>query len=227
MGQAQGATPLDYAPPPSGVRRRLVFKLLIGFAIVFVTLISIKPSLRMLDNFRLQRQVRRCMAHPIPEGVLVYSSDNPGGAIDSPDELALEQIELKIVGGNGRSATTMTPKPLTWATVFMGELKTPGGTRSFVNIEAGITVDTKGSSTFQYDAEFVSPDGAIGGNFTSSGSYCDKKLRPAFLMYSAKRDPNDPSHISFRYCTFSETHVVDGYLNAMGGFNLTDKNIGP
>jgi hypothetical protein len=234
MGQSQGANPLDYAPPPPGFRTTRAYRWLVISAVFLVIIavliglvLSVEVASKMLDNFQLQRQVRQCIAHPMPQGVLIYTSDNPAATIDSPQELAMEQTELKIKGGPMRYSMdpAINSASMTWATVFMGELQTRGGRRSFVHIEAGMTADARGNTRIQLEARFISPDGTMG-SCSSDMSYSDEKLRPAVMLYSATRDPDDPSHISFRYCTFSETHEVDSYLNAMG-FNWTDRKVGP
>lgn len=224
--ESASSAPLDYAPPSPKWWKR-VYRWLIVVAAIFALPLCIKPSIWAWQRMQLRYQIRQCLKHPIAQGALVYSSDNPAAALDSPEEIALERLETQFFGDFSSGTIYGTKPTLTSSTVFMGELQACNGTRSFIHIEAAFGSDAQANAVIELKSRSLSPEGIMGVSNPSEASPCPKKLRPAMLLYSAVRDPSDPSHIYFQYRTYCETHRVDGYLNAMGGFDLTDKVIGP
>jgi hypothetical protein len=176
---------------------------------------------QLWQHTRLVYLQSQCLKHPIPAGTIVYSSGTPEVAIASPawNAFAVADPTYYSIGATPTGA----------ATVFLGERQASNGTRRLVNVEAHPLWKPKAFSsvmmfTRSVDLNLTRPlleNFQPGGGATSNAGPGWRNTVPDIVVYSAKADAIDLSHITFECRLFEQDFIVDGYLQNDGRFVLT------
>ena len=203
-----GETPqLEYAPRRDTGRRKRIYRWLIVIAVLFAAWRLWDSRAQITRSVKIAWLKRQCIKHPIPEEVVVYSSDNPNGAVHSTEWDAFSAFVN--LGTNTRLV-----RPDQKSTIFLGELRAGDGTRCLVEVEGVYHFETGNIATVTFFANYHG--GNISGNYVNGQSYTREKiskekdpLKPDVIVTSATRDPNDRSHVIFHIRAFGVAHQVD------------------
>jgi hypothetical protein len=210
---------LDYATPMGRNNK----KQLQGWGLVAVILLTgylcRNWPTQIWNDIRLYYFQQQCLGHPVPPGVVVYSSGPPAVSVRSPQCAAVYgPCPFKLTFGAQQSVVT----------IFTGKLQASNGIRRFVTVEGSVDWKAgKGGSvgfattTSQLGRADTALRGLAGGGTYSFG--LPRNLpNPQITVYSARPDANDLSHISFDATVFNEREHWDGHLQPDGSLKMTE-----
>lgn len=225
------SAPLDYAPPPKGVRWKRVRR--VAALVVLVSLLAAawvwRDWIRLhVNQAQLLQAQRKCLRYGPPEAQVVYE-EHPVRArellnskqyrsIARPDALiamrdsTLPDLIYNRVPGAFPSARG--------ALVFMHERRNERGERKLLIVQAVVTnMETSPKGILRFHMQEVGvgswsvPLTVGNGLSTTIAGLDEARHRNPLRMYAGQPDPNDSRHFTIRY----ETDGVEGFLDGWEG----------
>ena len=208
---------LDYAPTVPWRRRRTaraIFWLLLLLVVTgacYVAYPRVRWQLQVLD------WQRRCLAGPIPPDTLVYD-ERESGVYD-------------LVGGVpsvwGKLYAELSPPGLAaQSTIFIREMRTPGGKRRLVSVDidrAQRRLGFRSPKVINLSARVVRPGAGMIRPSVASATSHSLQIHGGYAVgvsggrtkvrvHAGAQDPADPSHFTFSYEVDGRKEIVDGWL---------------
>jgi len=225
---------VDYAKPPPWYRRRAVRWVALLAVILLVSPLAVRLTQFAQGRWQVHQLYAACAslaaAPAAAPPTVVYDEDPAGYA-------ALAKLpQYSMVGSlNGPAAFFVQP---TWkafcaaagagqiqsyGTLFVGELRTPGGTRRLVGVD--ITGWFRGGPspilsthvrTFEPTPPMQLPPQRAGTTTNVSLGKGEGVLR----VFAGRRDPSDASHFTIEFSVSGRAGVIDGWLKEDGSVLL-------
>jgi hypothetical protein len=219
--QTQPPNTLDYGRRAPLLGRR-GFRILRRFAIaaILITAIAfsayqIRSNWPALHLYYLQHE---CLAHPIPPGVVVYSSDQPSAVYKSSQ---LEPLVNEAQAGLYPPYNSMQRVP-----VYFGIRQASNGTKRFIAVYVVLEVRPGAEPvvalfTINRPTTLAPPE-TLDQNFLvdSDDSGEQPEARPNVLIYSGVEDPYDKSRLTLRFDVCKTHLVVDCVVQPDGSIVL-------
>lgn len=197
----QSSSLIEYALPStrSWIRRRRVQIFLSILALAIVGWIAY--SQRAQIDF-VWWQYRALQSAPAP-GITVLQDSQPGSWQHRPEIL----FQAPWYGRLFQPAATWTPfRPVQWATVFVGKLKTPGGIERLVCVEAAKLSDNMhGNMQIVFrvkalkPATVLSPPSVFQEQYANSQFAGLNEVTEQLVVTAGVKDAKDPSRLTFDY----------------------------
>jgi hypothetical protein len=237
VGAPMAATPppINYAPPPKGIRYHWVRRLTALALLVALCALAIRygPRLnRRLDLLRCQRAAMGYSAaadhvvyerDPIEAAALLRASPNYW-ALDWPSDDGHDTPPSHTFNPSGAVVDfvpawrefyriTSPPGRNTGAVIFLHKLRSPAGHERLVAVDGFLSIGIAGlrlnACVFQPGTLFSRP------KFVSdAANFSLEEIGelPARRVYAGQLDPADPSHFTVLYKTADGNGVIDGWL---------------
>lgn len=219
--------PLPYGPPlPLSAQRRF-HRWIILAAIAIAILLAATRYREMKERFRLICWERQCAAHPIPAGIMVYSSGPPAFSRTSREFARFcnaTHAQTFYVRYGGLPNSTI---------IYLGKRRASNGLERFIAV-SGTASTTPGSRADMGFGVVYWPIGITGGSSITYGGSLpgissgfhgfQLQPHPDALIYSAVEDQNDPSHFSFQFDANVARYTIDCWLQPNGGIKYRSKD---
>jgi hypothetical protein len=214
---------LQYAPKLPLLRRIRRGRWLTMAAILIVAALSPMWWSRLSRRLEGIYWQHECLVHPIPSGIVVYSSGPPASSIVSHPWMRLDAIAAPMGA-------------LSSGTVYLGERTSHDGSRELVAVDVNAILDpTAAQPNLRAGVEVVAR-ALKEGNLMTAPSETSEILygygggygamlphaapvvtvNPEIVVHSAKEDPADPAHFQFFYDLESERVYIDCWLDNGG-----------
>jgi len=216
---------LHYARRPPLLQRLRTGRSLTLLAIVVILALSPKwepPVWQRLQEIYWQQE---CLSHPIPPGVVVYSSGPPVVSVVSRPWSRLDAV---VSPYGARSS----------GTVYLGERTAINGLRKLIGVD--VTVDPFANRlgaqvAVTINARVIQEGGVMSAPMETENAWegyerdssmilpqpsGDPASKPTLVVYSATEDLANPAHFRFYYDTASGRVVYDCWLLVSGSVRL-------
>ena len=240
------AGPIDYAPAPRWHRRRGVRRVALLVLFLAASLAVWRWGRPALGHALLLHEQRQCMTHEAPPVQIVYEED-PGAASGLVSRgsgsgwafyktgYASSAAAAYVPPYWAKYAARLTPPAATaGATVFLHELRAPGG-RSFLVALQFVPRRTPGSFTthiingFNCSVEVIEPAGLrspprpVRFPIALSVPSSNPSKPPNVRVFAGQVDEADPSHFTVRYEMWGQADTLDGWIDDRGMVTLSQR----
>jgi hypothetical protein len=197
---------LDYAstlPWRRTRRARLLFALLFLLALAGGAVL-IFPRVR--EQWQVLDWQARCMAAPVPRDSVVFITYS--GEVSDSGGVPFAWTKLY--------ATISPPGLASGSTVFLQEMRTPGGKQRLVAVDidwATVRARFRGPRHLSLSARVIKPGaGIIRPQVLSNSNHSVAVADERAHILAGVRDPADASHFTFTYVHGGQSTVYDGWL---------------
>jgi hypothetical protein len=211
---------IEYAPPPSGLRRRRIVRWAIWFAVVAMLFpVGMRGIPRAMRQVELLYWQRKAMGYTAPPDQVVFETD--AARMNDPGLIVRATGAFRVAAPWDRFYSILSPPGrVALATLFVHERRNPRGESRLVVIE-GIP----GAQGFVLDPGVLHPGSAFGeprentdawinmNPFFEFGLPAPDSPRSAKLrIFAGQPDPADASHFTIGYEVGSAHFTIDAWL---------------